>query len=82
MARPKLYYTCTPQLLQDSDGKLRKAFRLSVLDISEGTDRAWLLCTVNDVCGSKSRARQLEALLYRNQVSPKHLIDVLEDWLP
>ncbi|MCL2494347.1 MAG: DUF6514 family protein [Oscillospiraceae bacterium] len=82
MARAKLFYTCTPQVLHDIGGGFRKAFRLNVLDISQGTDRARLLCTVNDVCGSAGQARQLESLLYRNQVSPNHIIDVLENWLP
>jgi len=82
MALPKLHYKCTEQLLQDSNGRTREAFQLNVLDISEGTNRARLLCTVNDVCGSENRARQLEELLHRNQVAPKHIIDVLENWLP
>jgi len=82
MARPKLFYKCTEQLLQERGGRIRKAYRLSVLDISAGTDRARLLCTVNDVCGSESQARQLENLLYRNQVAPQHIVDVLENWLP
>jgi len=82
MARPKLFYKCTEQLLRDGSGRIRKAYRLNVLDISEGTNRARLLCAVNDVCGSESQARQLETLLYRNQVSPVHIVDVLENWLP
>jgi len=82
MARPKLFYKCTEQFLQERSGRIRKAYRLNVLDISEGANRARLLCTVSDVCSSASQARQLEDLLYRNQVSPKHIIDVLENWLP
>ena len=78
----KLRYVCTAQWLQDNNGPLRKAYRLNVLDISAGTDQARLLCTVDDVCGSLSQARRLEELLYRNQVAPKHIIDVLENWLP
>ena len=81
MARPKLYYKCTEQLIRDGSGG-RRSYRLNVLDISEGTNRARLLCAVNDVCGSERQARQLEALLTRNQVSPVHIIDVLENWLP
>ena len=82
MARPKMYYKCTEQLLQERGNRTRKAYRLNVLDVSEGGNRARLLCTVNDVCSSESQARQLEALLYRNQVAPKHILDVLENWLP
>ena len=82
MARPKLYYKCTQQLLRDSGGKTRKAYRLNVLEAGEEGGEARLLCAVNDVCGSESRARQLEELLDRNQVAPVHIIDVLEDWLP
>ena len=82
MAQQLLFYTCTPQLLQEQSGRVRKAFRLNILDISEGTDRARLLCTVDDVCGNKNQARQLEQLLYRNQVAPMHIVDVLENWLP
>ena len=76
----KLRYICTAQWLQDEDENPRKAYRLNVLDA--GGKKPRLLCAVNDVCGSESRARQLEALLSRNQVSPKHVLDVLEDWLP
>ena len=82
MARPRLFYECTEQFLQEKSGRTRKAYRLNVLDISAGADRARLLCTVSDVCGSESQARQLEDLLYRNQVAPKHIVDVLENWLP
>jgi len=80
MKRQKLRYICTPQWLRDNNGALRKAYRLHVLDISG--KRPCLLRTVNDVCSSQGRARQLEALLCRNQVSPRHVLDVLEDWLP
>jgi len=76
----KLRYICTAQWLQDNNEPLRKAYRLNVLDTKGKKPR--LLCAVNDVCGSESRARQLEAYLCRNQVSPKHVLDVLEDWLP
>ena len=80
MRQQKLRYICTAQWLHDTQGPPRKAYRLNVLDASGEKPR--LLCAVNDVCGSESRARQLEALLRRNQVSPKHVMDVLEDWLP
>jgi len=80
MARPKLDYRCTEQLLRDGSGGTRRAYKLHVLDMSG--DRPRLLCAVSDICGSESRARQLEALLCRNQVSPVHIINVLEDWLP
>jgi len=72
-------YICTAQWLQDEEERPRKAWRLNVLDT--GGRRPRLLCAVNDVCGSESSARQLEALLYRNQVAPVHILDVLEDWL-
>ena len=78
-AQQKLHYACTAQCLQDEDGKPREAWRLRVLDISGARPR--LLCAVDDICGSENEARQLEALFCRNQVSPKHVIDVLEDWL-
>jgi len=80
LGQQQLRYICTVQWLQDRNGRPRKAYRLNVLDISGGQPR--LLCAVNDVCVSESRARQLEALLTRNQVSPRHIIDVLENWLP
>ena len=82
MAKPKLYYKCTEQLLQDRGGRTRTAYRLNVLDASEGGKLARLVCTVNDVCTNESQARQLEELLFRNQVAPKHIVDVLENWLP
>ena len=75
-AQPKLQYICTAQWLPDENGGSRKAWRLNLLD-ADGR----LLRAVDDVCGSESRARGLEALLTRNQVSPRHIIDVLEDWL-
>jgi len=76
----RLRYICTAQWLQEQNATPRKAYRLNVLDISGRKPR--LLRAVNDVCASEGRARQLEALLLRNQVSPRHVIDVLEDWLP
>jgi len=80
MRQQELRYTCTAQWLQDENGNPRKAYRLNVLDI--GCTQPRLLCAVNDVCASEHRARQLEGLLDRNQVSPRHILDVLEDWLP
>ena len=82
MARQKLFYHCTEQFLQEQSGRIRRTYKLNVLDISAGTDQARLLCTVDDVCGSESQARLLENLLYRNQVAPKHIVDVIENWLP
>jgi len=78
-AHQKLHYACTAQWLHDEDGNPRRAYRLSVLDVSG--EQPQLLCAVNDICGDESEARQLEALLRRNRVSPRHVIDVLEDWL-
>jgi len=75
----KLRYTCTAQWLKEN-GTPRKAYRLHVVDAGGAEPR--LLCAVDDVCGDESRAGQLEALLNRNQVSPRHIVDVLEDWLP
>ncbi|MCL1953065.1 MAG: DUF6514 family protein [Oscillospiraceae bacterium] len=74
--RQKLRYVCTAQWIQE-DG--RKSYRLDVLS---GGLKPRVLCAVSDVCADEARARQLEALLCRNQVSPKHILDVLEDWLP
>ena len=73
----KLRFSCTAQWLEDEDGRPRKAYRLDVL----AGAKPRVLCAVEDICGSEDQARQLEALLTRNQVSPKHVIDVLEDWL-
>ncbi|MCL2299793.1 MAG: hypothetical protein FWC27_06565, partial [Firmicutes bacterium] len=56
----RLRYICTAQWLRAGNGTLRKAYRLNVLDTGGGRPR--LLCAVNDVCASGSRARQLEAL--------------------
>jgi len=77
--KQELRYTCTAQWVQEN-GTPRKAYRLDVLEAGGAAPR--LLCAVDDVCGDEGRAGQLEALLRRNQVSPKHIIDVLEDWLP
>jgi hypothetical protein len=75
-AQRELRYTCSAQWVPDEGGGSRKAWRLRVTD-ADGQ----LLRAVDDVCCSESRAAELEALLARNRVSPKHIIDVLEDWL-
>ena len=75
-AQQELQYSCTAQWLPDEDGGIRKAWCLNVTDAN-----GLLLRAVDDVCGSESRAGALEALLTRNQVSPVHILDVLEDWL-
>jgi len=72
----KLRYICTEQWLLDDYGNTRKAWRLNVLDADGG-----VLCAVNDVCGSESQARQLEAYFTRNQISPRHVLNVLDDLL-
>jgi len=74
-----LHYACTAQSLRDEDGNPRKAYRFSVLDASGEEPR--LLCAVDDICACEAQAGQLEDLFRRNQVSPKHVLDVLEDWL-
>ena len=75
-----MHYVCTEQWFSDGDGRPRKAYRLNLLDIGGREPR--LLCAVDDIVGSESGARQLEAYLTRNQVSPRHLMDVLEDLMP
>lgn len=71
----KWNYTCTEQTIPDEEGGTRTGYRFTV------TEQGRALLCVDDVCGSEHRARELERLFRRNQVSPVHVLDVLEDWL-
>lgn len=74
-----LEYICTPQVVREDDGHLRKAYRFHVLET--GGKEPKLVCAVNDVCAHEEEARELEGLFRRNQISPAHILDVLEDWI-
>lgn len=75
----RLQYVCTVHWVKDEDGRQRKAYRLHVMDT--GKKEAQLLLVVNDICSTESDARRLVDYLQRNQLSPKHIMDVLEDWV-
>lgn len=74
-----LRYFCTPQVVRDRQGRIRQTYRFNVLDVSGRQPR--LICVVNDICSSESEARRLEEYFRRNQISAKHIMDVLEDWV-
>ena len=76
-AQNELRFTCTPQLLLDEDGTFRRAFKFNAID----TDTGKVVYSVNDICSREQDARELEELFRRNRVSPRHIIDVLEDWV-
>ena len=75
----KLEYVCTEQVVKGVDGRRRKAFRFNVVDVSGRQPK--LICAVNDVCARADQARELENLFRRNRVEPRHIMDVLEDWI-
>ena len=76
ITQPNLLYRCTEQTVRDEDGTQRKAYRLNVLEA--GGD---VLYAIDDICSGSGKARELEALLTRNQVSLVHVLDVVEDWV-
>ena len=67
--------TCTEHMVKGEDGP-RRAYRFQALD-SAGRQ----LCAVDDVCTSQADAHALVSLFERHQVSPVHVLDVLEDWV-
>jgi len=75
---PALLYRCVEQTVRDEDGTRRKAYGLQVLDAGGA---GGVLRTIDDVCSGGGEARALEALLTRSQVSLRHVLDVVEDWV-
>jgi hypothetical protein len=75
----KLHYVCTAQIVEDENGRPRKAYRFNVLDLSG--ERPRVVAIVNDICSNDEEAHELEQLFRRNQVSANHIMDVLEDWV-
>ena len=75
---PALLYRCVEQTVREEDGSQRRAYGLQVLDTS---GPGGILRTIDDVCTSGWEASALEALLTRNRVSLRHILDVVEDWV-
>ncbi len=75
----QLVYACTEQRVRDQNGRVRKAYRFNVIDVSGAQPR--LLHAVNDICSTEAEARELEQLFRRNNISLCHVMDVLQDWV-